>query len=152
MPAKAVWYAPPQPGDIVQCWFPQDKFSAPGPKSRPALVLRVEEFDIAGQLQADVTIAYGTSTLAPVRPGQFVLPCTHAAAGLVRDTKFDLTNQCALPFNSIWFFDPPHLGRLPLELTAIKKAFIAAYNAATAPINLTKPQPSLARPTQKTRH
>ena len=63
MPTHPVWYAPPQPGDIVQCWFPQDKFAAPGPKSRPALVLRVDEFDVAGKLQADVTIAFGTSTL-----------------------------------------------------------------------------------------
>ena len=158
--ANPVWYAPPQPGDIVQCWFPQDKFAAPGPKSRPALVLRVDEFDVAAQLQADVTIAYGTSTIAPVRAGQFVLPCVHAVAGLARDTKFDLTNQCALPFNSTWFCAPPgqaatappQRGRLPLEQPAIKKAFIAAYNAATAPVNLTKPQPSLARPAQKTRH
>ena len=98
--AHAAWYAPPQPGDIVQGWFPQDKFATPGPKSRPALVMRVEEFDVAGQMQADVTIAYGTSTIAPVRAGQFVLPREHAVAGLARDTKFDLTNQCALPFNS----------------------------------------------------
>jgi hypothetical protein len=160
MPAQAVWYAPPQPGDIVQCWFPQDKFAAPGPKSHPALVLHVDEFDVAGQVQADVTIAYGTSTIAPVRAGQFVLPCVHAAAGLARDTKFDLTNQCALPFNSVWFCAPPGLavtappqrGRLPLELPQVKKAFIAAYSAATAPVNLTKPQPSLGRPAQKTRH
>lgn len=160
MPAHAVWYAPPQPGDIVQCWFPQDKFATPGPKSRPALVLRVEEFDVAGQLQADVTIAYGTSTIAPVRVGQFVLACVHAAAGLTRDTKFDLTNQCALPFNNTWFCAPPdqadtappRRGRLPLELPEIKKAFVATYNAATAPVNLTKPQPNLARPARKTRH
>jgi hypothetical protein len=160
MPAQAVWYPPPQPGDIVQCWFPQDKFAAPGPKSRPALILDVDEFDVAGQLQADVTIAYGTSNIAPARAGQFVLPCVHAAAGLARDTKFDLTNQCALPFNSTWFCAPPGLaatappqrGRLPLEIPAIKKAFIAAHNAATAPVNLTKPEPSLARPAKKTRH
>ena len=158
--AHAAWYAPPQPGDIVQCWFPQDKFAAPGPKSRPALVMRVDEFEVAGKLQVDVTIAYGTSTIAPVRAGQFVLPCLHAVAGLARDTKFDLTNQCALPFNSTWFCAPPgqaatappRRGRLPLELSEIKKAFIAAHNAATAPVNLTKPQPSLARPVQKTRH
>ena len=157
--AHAAWYAPPQPGDIVQCWFPQDKFAAPGPKSRPALVMRVEEFDVAGQMQADVTIAYGTSTIAPVRAGQFVLPCEHAVTGLARDTKFDLTNQCALPFNNIWFCAPPgqaatappRRGRLPLDVPEIKKAFIAAHNAATAPINLTEPQPSLARPAKKTR-
>ena len=157
---QAAWYTPPQPGDIVQCWFPQDKFAAPGPKSRPALVMRVDEFEVAGRLQADVTIAYGTSTLTSVRAGQFVLPCVHAVAGLARDTKFDLTNQCALPFNSTWFCAPPgqaasappRRGRLPLELAAIKKTFIAALNAAMSPVNLTKPQPSLARPAKKTRH
>ena len=125
----SVWYAPPQPGDIVQCWFPQDKFAAPGPKGRPALVLRVDEYEVSGKLQADVTIAYGISTIAPVRAGQFVLPCAHVAAGLARDTKFDLTNQCALPFNSTWFCAPlgqaataaPQRGRLPLELPEIKK-------------------------------
>ena len=69
--------------------------------------MRVEEFDVAGQMQADVTIAYGTSTIAPVRAGQFVLPREHAVAGLARYTKFDLTNQCALPFNSNWFCVPP---------------------------------------------
>jgi hypothetical protein len=62
--------------------FTQDKFTAPGPKNRPALVLRVEEFDVAGHLQADTTIAYGTSTLTPLRAGQFVLPCLHAVTGL----------------------------------------------------------------------
>ena len=121
--------------------------------------MRIDEFEVAGQLQADVTIAYGTSTLTPVRAGQFVLPCLRAVAGLARDTKFDLTNQCALPFNSTWFCAPPgqaataapRRGRLPLELPEIKKAFIAAHNAATAPVNLTKPQPSLARPAKKTR-
>ncbi len=160
MPAHPVWYPPPMPGDIVQCWFPQDKFAAPGPKNRPALVIRVDEFEVGGQLQADVTIAYGTSTIAPIRPGQFVLSCIHAVVGLARDTKFDLTNQCALPFNSTWFCAPPGLaatsapqrGRLPLELPEVKKAFVAAHNAATAPVNLTKPQPKLTRPTQKTRH
>jgi hypothetical protein len=160
MPAHPAWYAPPQPGDIVQCWFPQDKFAAPGPKSRPALVMRVDEFEVAGQVQADVTIAYGTSTTAPVRAGQFVLLCVHAAAGLARDTKFDLTNQCTLPFNNTWFCAPPGQAatappvrrRLPLERPDIKKAFIAAYNAAITPVNLTKSQLSLARPAQKTRH
>ena len=154
------WYAPPQPGDIVQCWFPQDKFAAPGPKSRPALVMRVDEFEIGARLQADVTIAYGTSTISPVRAGQFVLPCIHAVTGLARDTKFDLTNQCALPFNSTWFCAPPgqaatvspRRGRLPLELPVIKKTFVAALNAAISPVNLTKPKPSLARPAKKTRH
>ncbi len=50
--------------------------------------MRVDEFEVAGGLQADVTMAYGTSTVTPVRAGQFVLPCVHTVTGLTRDTKF----------------------------------------------------------------
>ena len=37
------WFLAPRAGDIVWCRFPQHKLSGPGPKARPALVLRVGE-------------------------------------------------------------------------------------------------------------
>ncbi len=151
------WYPPPQAGDIVECRFPQDQFPTPGPKKRPALVISVSEFEVAGLVQADVTIAYGTSVLEPLRAGHFLLSQTYRAAGLARDTKFDLTKQCTLPFNDVWFCAPPgkaqhaepQRGRLPLEVTALKKAFIAALRAAQTPVDLTAAKPNLARTRQK---
>ena len=151
------WYQPPQPGDIVECRFPQDKFPAPGPKNRPALVISVNEFEVSGQVQADVTLAYGTSVVLPVRAGHFLLSHKFRGAGLARDTKFDLTNQCTLPFNDVWFCaapgtpanTEPKRGKLPLEIAAVKKAFIAALRAAQSPIDQTAPEPDLARLPQK---
>jgi PemK-like, MazF-like toxin of type II toxin-antitoxin system len=141
------WHPPPQPGDIVQCWFPQDLFPAPDPKSRPALVIQVNEFELRSQLQADVTVAYGTSVIGKIRPGEFVLSASQPGCGLRLDTKFNLAQQCVLPFNDAWFAHPPGLGKLPLHLPAVKKTFAAAWAAATRPEDRTKPRPNL-----RTRH
>jgi PemK-like, MazF-like toxin of type II toxin-antitoxin system len=137
------WHLPPQPGDIVQCWFPQDLFPTPGPKSRPALVVQVDEFELRGQLHADVTVAYGTSVTGKVHPGEFVLAASHKGSGLRLDTKFNLAQQCTLPFNAMWFAAPPHMGKLPLHLPAVKKAFASAWAAASKPEDRTKPRPNL---------
>ena len=45
-------------------------------KSRPALVLRVEEFFVAGQIQADVTIAYGSSQRGRLRSPMHWFACS----------------------------------------------------------------------------
>jgi PemK-like, MazF-like toxin of type II toxin-antitoxin system len=142
-PVGMIWHTPPLPGDIVQCWFPQDLFPEPGPKSRPALVIHVDEFEVRGERQADVTIAYGTSVINKVHPGEFVLTANHKGTGLRLDTKFNLAQQCTLPFNDIWFEAPPVLGKLPLHLPAVKSAFAAAWAAATKPQDRTAPRPNL---------
>jgi len=51
------WFPAPRAGDIVWCRFPQDRLPAPGPKPRPALVLRVGEHEG----HPLVEVAYGTS-------------------------------------------------------------------------------------------
>lgn len=53
MAAGPRWFPPPRPGDIVWCRFPERKLPAPGPKARPALVLRVGE-DSDGQPVVEV--------------------------------------------------------------------------------------------------
>jgi hypothetical protein len=130
----------------VQCWFPQDLFLAPGPKSRPALVIHVDEFEIKGQLQADITVAYGTSVIDKIHPGEFVLDSSTKGSGLRLTTKFNLTEQCTLPYNTRWFAAPPVLGHLPLHLPAVKKSFLAAWAAATHPQDKTRPKPALKTP------
>ena len=50
-------FAPPEPGDIVYCRFPERGLPGPAPKPRPALVLTI------GELNGNphVAVAYGTS-------------------------------------------------------------------------------------------
>lgn len=96
-----------------------------------------------GQLQADVTIAYGTSVITKIHAGEFVLSANHKGSGLRLDTKFNLAQQCTLPFNNLWFEAPPVLGKLPLHLAAVKSAFAAAWAAATKPKDRTAPRPHL---------
>jgi len=71
------YFAPPKPGDIVWCRFPQEKSLQPAPKARPTLVLRVGEIDG----HPAVAIAYGTSQkLERLFPSEFaILPADGAA-------------------------------------------------------------------------
>ena len=39
MPTR--WWPSPEAGEIVWCHFPQDQLPEPGPKPRPALVVKV---------------------------------------------------------------------------------------------------------------
>jgi len=103
------WFPAPRAGDIVWCRFPQDKLPEPGPKSRPALVLRVGE-DQEGH--TIVEVAYGTSQkVDSLYAGEFAItPSDRAAyevAGLSYATKFNLVETFELDFNDTWFAVAP---------------------------------------------
>ena len=106
----AKYYSPPKAGDIVQCRFPQDKIRQPGPKDRPALVIDVEEYELAeGSTEVFVTVAYGTSTDVDNRhPGELTIESSDPHAGLSLDTKFDIGNRVKLPFDDEWFTPSPN--------------------------------------------
>ena len=108
MTAGAKVFSAPRPGDVVWCHFPQDKKLEPGPKARPALVVKVGE--IEGE--PAVAIAYGTSQrIGALHPGEFAITRADreafALSGLSFDTKFDLANVIELPFSTRWFAVPP---------------------------------------------
>ena len=132
----ATW-PPPEPGDIVWCRFPQRPRDKPGPKPRPALVLTV----IQREDGHEVVVAYGTSQgLSHLVAGQFAIrkqdsAAAYAQAGLSYDTKFDLGQVVAAPWDDAFFAIPavpmhgatPKLGSLHPVLV---KAAQAAYRAA----------------------
>ena len=102
------WFPAPHAGDIVWCRFPQDKLPKPGPKSRPALVLRVGE--VQGHPVVDV--AYGTSQkVDSLYAGEFAIAppdqAAYEAAGLNYATKFNLAETFELDFNDTWFSVAP---------------------------------------------
>jgi len=102
------WFPAPHAGDIVWCRFPQDKLPKPGPKSRPALVLRVGE--VQGHPVVDV--AYGTSQkVDSLYAGEFAIApadqAAYEAAGLSYATKFNLAETFELDFNDTWFSVAP---------------------------------------------
>ncbi len=109
MPPPATrWFVPPRAGDIVWCRFPRDHVPGPGPKSRPALVLRVGEKDS----HPVIVVAYGTSQkIDKLYPGEFtILPSDNTAfeaSGLGYPTKFNLGETFELDYNDIWFGVPP---------------------------------------------
>jgi PemK-like, MazF-like toxin of type II toxin-antitoxin system len=131
------FFSPPRPGDIVWCHFPQDTALVPGPKPRPALVVRVGEI----QAQPAVAVAYGTSQrVGELHPGEFAITRADqeafALAGLSYDTKFDLSNIVELPYSTLWFTVPPGAphGQSPkmglLHPTIVRRA--TAANRAVA--------------------
>lgn len=136
MAGVPAWFSPPQPGDIVWCRFPEDRLPGPGPKSRPALVLRVGE---AGGRPV-VAVAYGTSRKVDrLYPGEFAIAPSDGdafgASGLSYATKFDLGKTFELDYNDAWFGvapgapygQTPKLGLLhPGLVKRARGAFIAA--------------------------
>ncbi len=133
------YFAPPKPGDIVWCRFPQEKSLQPAPKARPALVLRVGEIDG----HPAVAIAYGTSQkLERLFPGEFAISpadgAAYTASGLSYPTKFNLARSVELPFNDRWFAVPPgapfgQQPKLGVLHPALMKRAQAAFSAA-APV------------------
>ena len=99
----------PEAGDIVWCRFPQRPRDKPGPKSRPALVVSVAEYDDG----ISVAVAYGTSKkLDRMLSGEFAIrkaanSAAYAMAGLSFDTKFNLRDMVDLPWNEDFFGIPP---------------------------------------------
>ncbi len=127
----------PAPGDIVWCLFPEVPDIEPGPKPRPALVMRVEHRD-DGDL---VSVVYGTSqNLTRLKTGQVAItqakhPAAFALAGLAYDTKFDFKVIVDLPWSDRYFKVParsphgntPKLGTLHATvLHAVEVAYRAA--------------------------
>ena len=109
----------------------------PGPKSRPALVVKVGE--IEGE--PAVVVAYGTSQhIATLHRGEFAISRADreafAVSGLSFDTNFDLSNVIELPYSARWFAVPPGApcGQSPklglLHPTMMRRA-AAANRAAT---------------------
>ena len=136
MAAGPGWFPAPSPGDIVWCRFPQGRHSAPGPKPRPALVLRVGE----DRGRPVVEVDYGTSQkVDALYAGEFAItPADRAGyegAGLSYPTKFNLAETFELDFNSEWFAVPPGapFGQTPklgvLHPSLVRRAK-AAFDAA----------------------
>ena len=130
------WFLPPRPGDIVWCRFPERRLPRPGPKPRPALVLRVGEHEG----HPVVEVAYGTSQkVDQLYAGEFAIlqsdRAAYEAAGLSYPTKFDLSETFELDFNDTWFAvapgapygQDPKLGVLHPSLV---RRVEAAYRAA----------------------
>lgn len=106
--AEPRWFSAPRPGDIVWCRFPRDKLPSPGPKPRPALVLRVGEYEG----RTVVEVAYGTSQkVDALYAGEFAITpserAAYDAAGLSYPTKFNLAETFELDFNDTWFSVAP---------------------------------------------
>ena len=102
-----IWFALPEPGDIVWCRFPED-LPEPGPKPRPALVLK------SGMVGNDPTVlvAFGTSKRTSVLfAGEFAIRTTddpgYQRSGLSMATKFNLRKTVELPYNNEWFSTAP---------------------------------------------
>ncbi len=130
------WFPAPKPGDIVWCRFPQARLSAPGPKSRPALILRVGE----DEEHTVVEVAYGTSQkIETLYAGEFLITAAdqaaYEAAGLSYPTKFNLGETYELDYNDEWFAVPPGApyGQTPklgvLHPSLVRRAR-AAFDAA----------------------
>lgn len=132
------WFPMPRAGDIVWCRFPQQGMPGPGPKPRPALVLRVGEHK--GHLLVEV--CYGTSQkVDQLYAGEFaIVPADNAAyvvAGLSYPTKFNLRATHELDYNEAWFAVPPGAphGQTPklglLHPSMMRRAAAAMTNAMT---------------------
>ncbi|MFJ3487189.1 hypothetical protein ACIPL1_27785 [Pseudomonas sp. NPDC090202] len=123
----------PEPGDILWCRIPlTEKPGEPGPKCRPALVLKVAPEDKA------VLVAYGTTKRTSqdeLYPGEFALDPSDggfAVSGLTLRTKFDLARTVKLPFNSTWFGPAPGVhANTPLpKMGVLHPSYMRAANAA----------------------
>jgi len=129
----------PAPGDIVCCLFPEIPDIEPGPKPRPAIVMRVERREDGDVL----SVVYGTSQhLDALKTGKVAItqaknPAAYALAGLAYDTKFDFKVMVDLPWSDRYFKVPtrsthgntPKLGTLH---ATVLHAVEAAYRAAVS--------------------
>ena len=129
------WFPGPSPGDIVWCRYPQGRLSAPRPKARPALAMRIGE----NHGHPVVEVAYGTSQKVDrLYAGEFAITpadqAAYEAAGLSCPTKFNLGETFELDFNDEWFSVPagapygqtPKLGILHPSLMRRAKAALDA--------------------------
>ena len=129
----------PAPGDIVWCLFPEIPDIQPGPKPRPALVMRIErrtDGDVVG-------VVYATSKhLGRLETGEIAItkskhPAAYELAGLSYDTKFDFKVIADLPWTNRYFKAPPHSphGNTPKLGTlhaTVMRAFALTYQSASS--------------------
>ena len=106
---KIHWWPNPVAGDIVWCHFPENLGIKPGPKPRPALIVKVFDDQTPHLI---VLVAYGTSQKTEqLRSGEFFIANSEAAAyqlaGLSYATKFSFHSTVELPYSSEWFKVPP---------------------------------------------
>lgn len=104
------WWPEPDAGDIVWCHFPEDRGIDPGPKPRPALIIKVFDDNAPNYV---VLVAYGTSQKTDLlRSGEFLISNRNITAyqlsGLSFSTKFSFQNTVELPYCSDWFKVPPN--------------------------------------------
>ncbi len=131
------WWPAPEAGDIVWCHFPEDRAIEPGPKPRPALVVKVFDDDAP---RFAVLIAYGTSQKTDrLLAGEFLISPTDRAAyklaGLSYPTKFNFRQTVELPYNEEWFKVPPEAphGQIP-RLGVLHPSLMRRAGAAWAAV------------------
>lgn len=148
------WWGPgtvPAAGALVWCNFPTElDAGVPGPKNRPALVLKTRYATDPPGDRFYVQVAYGTSVLKTGRrPDDFVI-ANSVMIDLMRlpkATRFDLDRIVWLPWARPWFvprsqddpFVTPVLSVLPDQMKKIlgwtmarraQKGLLKAYGAA----------------------
>jgi hypothetical protein len=131
-------YPAPEPGEIVWCRFPELESIRPGPKSRPALVLSVDD----ARRPARVRVAYGTSRgLTRISPWEFEIGPddgeAYTLSGLSAPTKFSLRQMVVLDYTSTWFEPAPGrprraTPRLGVLHPSLVRRVQAAHAAATS--------------------
>jgi hypothetical protein len=87
--------------------FPENKGINPGPKPRPALIVKVFDGHAPHFI---VLVTYGTNQKTDqLRSGEFLIADHEAAAyqlaSLSYSTKFSFHNTVELPYSSEWFSD-----------------------------------------------
>jgi hypothetical protein len=103
------WWPAPEAGEIVWCHFPENKGIEPGPKPRPALIVKVFDDQAPHFI---VQVIYGTSQKTDLlRSGEFLIskiePAAYQLSGLSYATKFNFHSAVELPYNQQWFKVPP---------------------------------------------
>ena len=128
-PQKQAFHPLPAAGDIVWCAFPQ-VVGQPGPKKRPALVVRVSPST------HEIAVVYGTTQKTNnIYPSEFVLDPADPgfpSSGLSYRTKFDVAALVQLPFDSDWFAAAPgpYVNSPLPKMGVLHASYMAAVGAA----------------------
>lgn len=133
------WWPAPEAGEIVWCHSPENKGIEPGPKPRPALIIKVFDDQAPHFI---VLVAYGTSQKTDqLRSGEFLIAdhetAAYQLAGLSYSTKFSFHNTVELPYNSELFKVPPsasngHTPKLGVLHPSLMQCVRAVREAAQA--------------------
>ena len=133
------WWPAPEAGEIVWCHFPENKGIEPGPRPRPALIVKVFDDQAPHFI---VLVAYGTSQkIDQPRSGEFLIADRETAAyrlaGLSYSIKFSFHNTVELPYNSEWLKVPPSASngqtpKLGVLHPSLMQRVSAAWEAAQA--------------------